>query len=146
MKNIKHVQLINQTLTYEKDKWLKELAIINDKINRKISNIERIRHYQDEYNDDKKLQISRIVPALHKNLTNFSQRIDEIIRDEEAKLEKLTRDRDMMEEKIELMRQKIKLMEKFAVTIETEQRIQLDKREQSSLDDLASNKFTRGSR
>jgi flagellar biosynthesis chaperone FliJ len=144
MKDIKQVKLITKALEKEKEKYVFEFGIAITAIERKKVLINQMIVYLKEYAVDGKLDLSRSIPALHKNLVLFSQQIEDVISKTEVEMDKLSKSKEIIAKKIEKVDQKITLMNNFEEQIKKANFEKSEKLEQSTLDDLSSIKHLRG--
>lgn len=144
MKNLKQVNLIQTALNKERDKLLMDLSQINIYMRKKIDSLNRVIAYQKEYSEGSHLNVTRMIPALHKNLDFFSGKIQNIIITEEKEIENLSEAQKSKLKQIEVVDQKIKLMSSFSESILAEMALKADNMEQLSIDDLSATKQSRG--
>lgn len=143
MKNIDQVKTIHSALTKEKEKLMSDLLRLNLNINKKMESVKKILAYYQDYSQGNHLSLSRSVPALNRNLDFFSNRMLEIIRMEENEIANLVKHRGSKLNEIEAIENKIRLMNHFADTIQSEMIQKSENLEQMTIDDLSVVKQTR---
>lgn len=144
MKNLGQIKVINKILENDKKNHLLQLGQVNHMIERKIANLKKILLYKSEYTNKENLTLTRRVPALSQNLENFTQKISDLITKEESEITKLQQSKKLIIEDINKLDNKINVMQTFADRAKNEIRIKKEQIEQSNMDDLVSNKKTRG--
>lgn len=144
MKNLNQVTIIQNALAKERDKLMGELQKISLYIKKKQESLKKVLAYQREYSEGTHLDASRSVPVLHKNLDSFTKKINVLVRKEEMEIDNLLKMRTSKLKEIEVMTNKVSVMEKFSATIKTEKLMKQDNIEQMSLEEIALNKRTRG--
>lgn len=144
MKNLKQVQIIHTALSKEKDRLLSELSKMNLRVNKKMESVKRVLAYYREYSEGNHLSLSKSIPALHKNLDSFSNRMLDIVKIEEVEIANLVKHISSKLKEIEVVENKMKLMDHFSGTIISDNNVRLENIEQMTIDDLSSMKHTRG--
>jgi hypothetical protein len=144
MKNLKQVQTIHGALTKEKNRLCSELINLNLHINKKVDSLKKILEYHHEYAEGNHLNFSRSIPALNKNLDFFANRMLVIVNLEEKEIAILEKHKSAKLNEIEVVENKIKLMNHFSGMIIAETNMKQETMEQLTLDDLSSMKSTRG--
>lgn len=144
MKDIKQIHTIHAALSKEKEKFMAELAKINQMIDNKLLNIQRMTIYQKEYGNTEYLKLSKVIPSLSKNLEAFSGKISDMIQQGEKDVDMLKNSRKTILQTIEKIDNKIRLMDLFADKARIETMLLSERREQVTMDDLASLKHVRG--
>lgn len=112
--NLKHkesqLKAIILALEDQKNKEQQEIARINISIQKKNEVINRIRSYRAEYDSSHQVRLSHVVPALLKNMNQFTSRIDEAILNERHAIEMLENDRQRHASYLMIKDQKLKAM------------------------------------
>lgn len=144
MKNLGQIKVVNKVLENDRKNFLLELGQVNQMIQKKMANIQKIRSYRSEYTNKDHLQLTKSIPALNQNLEHFTQKISDLINKEELEIVKLQRSRQSLLKTIEQLDNKISMMKTFEDRAKSEIRMKKERIEQANLDDLASNKKTRG--
>jgi flagellar biosynthesis chaperone FliJ len=140
MKNIRQIQTISGALHLERQRFMSELIKANLQIQKKLTVIAKIVSYQEEYTNGKSLQISRAVPALHKNLSEFSKNITKLIAAEEIEINKLALISKALSERIRNIDRKIELMSIFENRIHKETHDRNESNDQRLTDDMVTRK------
>lgn len=143
MKNIHQVQLIKEALTKEKKKHSLELTKINNSIEKKSYSILRMVAYQKDYANSNNLQLTHSTPALSKNLSAFSKKINDVIKQAEVELNQMKNIRDSILHIVSELDKKIDLMEVFEQRSKVIELNRLEKTEQNMLDDIVSTNHLR---
>ena len=138
MNDIHQIELITNSLLKEKEKYLFELEKINTSIKNKLSMIDKMKSYQDDYLNNSNLMLSKSIPVLHKNINFFVKRINVVISQAESEISSLGKMKISILESVEKINRKIDLMDVFAKKSKSALKMQEEKREQNTLDDLSS--------
>lgn len=144
MQDIRQVQLMSQVISKQREKQLAELARVNSHIHKKMELIHKMSGYLNDYSDENRLQISRSIPALSKNLLSFSKKIEVVIIEETKEVDRLKEIRSILVKEIESIEKKLDLMATFEEKIKQELAKKLERLEQIALDEMTSNKHSRG--
>ena len=144
MKNLSQIQVIQTALTKEKEKHLHELAIVVKNIDKKMTMINRMVVYQNEYVNSDNLKISKSIPSLIKNLYAFSGKMDDLIKKAEIEIVEMQKTKEAILTTIEQVDNKIKVMNIFEESAKKEAFLKAEKREQAMADDLVSIKHVGG--
>lgn len=144
MKNLQQMHVINHSLTKEREKLFFEIVRMNTLIEKKKDLIKRMLSYQNEYKNNPSMHLTRSVPILTKNFESFSKKLQDIVIKEEREIKSLMQTRDTKVTKVNVLDQKIKLLQQFAQEVLREIQLNKDKVEQLNMDDLSVTKKSRG--
>lgn len=144
MQDIRQVQLMSKVISKQREKQLAELARVNSHIHKKMELIHKMSGYLNDYSDENRLQISRSIPTLSKNLLSFSKKIEVVIIEETKEVDRLKEIRSILVKEIESIEKKLDLMATFEEKIKQELAKKLERLEQIALDEMTSNKHIRG--
>lgn len=140
MKNIRQIQTISGALHHERQRFMSEFIKTNLLIQKKLSIIAKIISYQDEYANGKSLQVSRVVPVLHKNLHEFSKNITKLIAAEEIEINKLSVISKALSERLRNIDRKIELMSLFENRAHKEKHDREETNDQRLADEISTHK------
>ena len=143
MKNLKQINLIIEALTAEKEKYTYEISKANMGIKKKNDLIQKMKNYINDYLNQDKSSLTHTIPTLTTNLDHFIKKIDGIILLTENEIAEIKIYKNAVLEKINLLDQKIKVMELNKSQIEREAVRKESLAEQSAVDDLVSTRSTR---
>ena len=118
-------QLLTDVIHYEKQ------------IRSRIAGLQKIRNYQNEYDKSENYKISKSVPSLSNNLTSFNYKIKSLIVKEQIEIEKLIFSKSKRSSEIYMLDKKIEKISEKIQTIKMNVVKNLEKIEQTQLDDLA---------
>lgn len=137
MSDIKQIKTIAKKLNKEKEKYLSELMRLNLSITNKKNMVIKIQSYQHEYVNSNNLTLSKSIPALNKNIGLFVRKMEIIRSQAQLEIDSLVKIRDKMLETIGNIDRKIDLMNKFESKYLVELNKNLEKQEQTMIDDIA---------
>jgi len=129
-------QVIKNHLDKQREKLLVELKSLNFAIQKKNENIERMRAYHAEYQNDTKFALTRAHPSLEKNKDLFINRILTAIVQSETELGYLNANKKQLLTQIEVLKGKIDTMQDYLKKGLAAAARKEEKLEQTALDDL----------
>lgn len=138
--SLKQIQIIIRKFEYEKNKLMNSIAKLNFNIQKKELGINRLKSYQQEYNKDSTLALSKSVPSLNTNLDKFSIKIHDLMATEEAEIKRLEESKKILIQKYEELNNQVRIMGEMELKAKAEIAKASDKVEQKRLDDLAVHK------
>lgn len=144
MKDIKQVKTVKKGLKKQKESFLRELTLINEAIDKKSLLIMKMQTYLAEYETSQTLEKTRLIPALHNNYISFTQQIQGVVFQTEKEIDQIKLKRIPVITELDIIEQKIKLMEKFEEKIEIENSRTIEKNNQNLIDELSVNIKIRG--
>jgi len=144
MKNLNQIQVIQNALSKEKEKYFHELTNVLKNIEKKMMTISRMIVYQNEYANTDNLKLSKSIPSLTKNLYAFSGKIADLIQKAEIEIVNMKKTKETILQSIEQLENKKKLMNIFEEKAKKEIFLQAEKQEQAIADDLVSMKHAGG--
>ncbi len=137
MKDPHQIKVITDSLNKEKEKYMHELMRINSLLTNKQSMAEKMQLYLNDYLNNKNLTVSKSIPGLHNNITQFVKKMNSVINQAEFEVETILQIRTSVLEIIEKINQKIDLMNIFDKKVKVDQIKKNEKQEQNVIDDLA---------
>ncbi len=135
--SIKQYKTILAALEREKQNEMKKLAYFDQLIQKKLSFITKMMNYRGEYDIKNGVKLSHTVPALMINLGKFTSKMEDSILVEKKLLDKVRKDREVIEKNMVRILQKTKAIELIIKDRETTLLIQTENRDAAHQDDQA---------
>ena len=134
---MRQIKLITNSLIKEKEKYLYELSKLNTTITNKISTIDKMKSYQNDYLNSYNLNLSKSIPGLNMNINLFVKKIDMVIDQAKFEVNTLQQIRESLLVTIDNINKKIDMMSIFESKQQVEMRVKEEKQEQIMLDDMS---------
>lgn len=133
--SIKQYKTILVALEREKHNEMKKLAYFDQLIQKKLSFITKMMNYRHEYDVDKGVKLSHTIPSLMINLGKFTKKMEDSILVEKQALDKIKKNREVIEKNMVRILQKAKAIELIIKDRETTLLIQNENRDAAHQDD-----------
>ncbi len=144
MLNIKKVSLLQCSFKKQKESCLRDMALLAEKMAKKMAAIQRMRGYLAEYVQSKTLTLTAVMPALNKNFHHFLGKIEKLIVTTEQELLQLENHRAELLMHLQKVNSRMHAMEHMEDTLLQAQQKKAAKYEAVLLDDRVS--YVKGER